>query len=67
MSQICKLDEDVFFNEEKGDVFKDILDDLFFNEDEQSLVFSLGGGDVFGQYGGYEILVWFCILYNLVI
>uniref|UniRef100_A0A2K5MQM0 Kinesin light chain n=2 Tax=Cercopithecinae TaxID=9528 RepID=A0A2K5MQM0_CERAT len=78
MSQIRKLDEDTSPNEEKGDVPKDTLDDLFPNEDEQSpgadgggrkgCVNSCpGGGDVSGQHGGYEIPARLRTLHNLVI
>nr|XP_045226513.1 kinesin light chain 2 isoform X2 [Macaca fascicularis] len=67
MSQIRKLDEDTSPNEEKGDVPKDTLDDLFPNEDEQSTAPSPGGGDVSGQHGGYEIPARLRTLHNLVI
>uniref|UniRef100_A0A2I3GS99 Kinesin light chain n=1 Tax=Nomascus leucogenys TaxID=61853 RepID=A0A2I3GS99_NOMLE len=67
MSQIRKLDEDTSPNEEKGDVPKDTLDDLFPNEDEQSPAPSPGGGDVSGQHGGYEIPARLRTLHNLVI
>ncbi|XP_054225623.1 kinesin light chain 2 isoform X1 [Homo sapiens] len=67
MSQIRKLDEDASPNEEKGDVPKDTLDDLFPNEDEQSPAPSPGGGDVSGQHGGYEIPARLRTLHNLVI
>uniref|UniRef100_A0A2K6JPB5 Kinesin light chain n=2 Tax=Rhinopithecus TaxID=542827 RepID=A0A2K6JPB5_RHIBE len=67
MSQIRKLDEDNSPNEEKGDVPKDTLDDLFPNEDEQSPAPSPGGGDVSGQHGGYEIPARLRTLHNLVI
>uniref|UniRef100_A0A8C9IFB7 Kinesin light chain n=1 Tax=Piliocolobus tephrosceles TaxID=591936 RepID=A0A8C9IFB7_9PRIM len=53
--------------EEKGDVPKDTLDDLFPNEDEQSPAPSPGGGDVSGQHGGYEIPARLRTLHNLVI
>ncbi|XP_055466623.1 kinesin light chain 2 isoform X1 [Psammomys obesus] len=67
MSQIRKLDEDASPNEEKGDVPKDSLDDLFPNEDEQSPAPSPGGGDVAAQHGGYEIPARLRTLHNLVI
>ncbi|XP_021120212.1 kinesin light chain 2 isoform X1 [Heterocephalus glaber] len=67
MSQIRKLDEDTSPNEEKGDVPKDSLDDLFPNEDEQSPAPSPGGGDVAAQHGGYEIPARLRTLHNLVI
>ncbi|XP_076971759.1 kinesin light chain 2 isoform X1 [Tamandua tetradactyla] len=67
MSQIRKLDEDTSPNEEKGDVPKDSLDDLFPNEDEQSPAPSPGGGDAAAQHGGYEIPARLRTLHNLVI
>ncbi|KAF3822277.1 hypothetical protein GH733_007651 [Mirounga leonina] len=66
MSQIRKLDEDTSPSEEKGDVPKDSLDDLFPNE-EQSPAPSPGGGDVAAQHGGYEIPARLRTLHNLVI
>uniref|UniRef100_A0A8C9B050 Kinesin light chain n=1 Tax=Prolemur simus TaxID=1328070 RepID=A0A8C9B050_PROSS len=67
MSQIRKLDDDASPSEEKGDVPKDSLDDLFPNEDEQSPAPSPGGGDVAAQHGGYEIPARLRTLHNLVI
>uniref|UniRef100_A0A667I6D7 Kinesin light chain n=1 Tax=Lynx canadensis TaxID=61383 RepID=A0A667I6D7_LYNCA len=67
MSQIRKLDEDTSPSEEKGDVPKDSLDDLFPNEEEQSPAPSPGGGDVAAQHGGYEIPARLRTLHNLVI
>ncbi|XP_047631160.1 kinesin light chain 2 isoform X1 [Phacochoerus africanus] len=67
MSQIRKLDEDTSPNEEKGDVPKDSLDDLFPNEEEQSPAPSPGGGDAAAQHGGYEIPARLRTLHNLVI
>nr|KAF6465646.1 kinesin light chain 2 [Rousettus aegyptiacus] len=67
MSQIRKLDEDTSPNEEKGEVSKDSLDDLFPNEEEQSSAPGPGGGDVAAQHGGYEIPARLRTLHNLVI
>ncbi|XP_027712109.1 kinesin light chain 2 isoform X2 [Vombatus ursinus] len=67
MSQIRKLDEDPPANEEKGDVSKDSLDDLFPNEDEQNPAQGPGGGDAAAQHGGYEIPARLRTLHNLVI
>nr|XP_030689384.1 kinesin light chain 2 isoform X1 [Globicephala melas]XP_030689385.1 kinesin light chain 2 isoform X1 [Globicephala melas]XP_030689386.1 kinesin light chain 2 isoform X1 [Globicephala melas]XP_030689387.1 kinesin light chain 2 isoform X1 [Globicephala melas]XP_030689388.1 kinesin light chain 2 isoform X1 [Globicephala melas] len=67
MSQIRKLDEDTSASEEKGDVPKDSLDDLFPSEEEQSPAPSPGGGDVAAQHGGYEIPARLRTLHNLVI
>ncbi|KAF6333282.1 kinesin light chain 2 [Rhinolophus ferrumequinum] len=53
--------------EEKGEVPKDSLDDLFPNEEEQSPAPSPGGGDVAAQHGGYEIPARLRTLHNLVI
>uniref|UniRef100_A0A6I8MXT8 Kinesin light chain n=1 Tax=Ornithorhynchus anatinus TaxID=9258 RepID=A0A6I8MXT8_ORNAN len=53
--------------EEKGDVSKDSLDDLFPNEDEQSPAQGPGGGDAAAQHGGYEIPARLRTLHNLVI
>uniref|UniRef100_A0A8D0TB99 Kinesin light chain n=1 Tax=Sus scrofa TaxID=9823 RepID=A0A8D0TB99_PIG len=67
MSQIRKLDEDTSPNEEKGDIPKDSLDDLFPNEEEQNPAPSPGGGDAAAQHGGYEIPARLRTLHNLVI
>ncbi|KAM9079611.1 kinesin light chain 2 isoform 2-T7 [Megaptera novaeangliae] len=67
MSQIRKLDEDTSASEEKGDVPKDSLDDLFPSEEEQSPAPGPGGGDVAAQHGGYEIPARLRTLHNLVI
>ncbi|XP_068963053.1 kinesin light chain 2 [Petaurus breviceps papuanus] len=67
MSQIRKLDEDPSPSEEKGDVSKDSLDDLFPNEDEQNPAQGPGGGDAAAQHGGYEIPARLRTLHNLVI
>uniref|UniRef100_A0A8C5W9J1 Kinesin light chain n=1 Tax=Microcebus murinus TaxID=30608 RepID=A0A8C5W9J1_MICMU len=67
MSQIRKLDDGASPSEEKGDVPKDSLDDLFPNDDEQSPAPSPGGGDVAAQHGGYEIPARLRTLHNLVI
>ncbi|XP_061058060.1 kinesin light chain 2 isoform X1 [Eubalaena glacialis] len=67
MSQIRKLDEDASASQEKGDVPKDSLDDLFPSEEEQSPAPSPGGGDVAAQHGGYEIPARLRTLHNLVI
>uniref|UniRef100_A0A8C0D114 Kinesin light chain n=1 Tax=Balaenoptera musculus TaxID=9771 RepID=A0A8C0D114_BALMU len=53
--------------EEKGDVPKDSLDDLFPSEEEQSPAPGPGGGDVAAQHGGYEIPARLRTLHNLVI
>nr|KAF6465652.1 kinesin light chain 2 [Rousettus aegyptiacus] len=53
--------------EEKGEVSKDSLDDLFPNEEEQSSAPGPGGGDVAAQHGGYEIPARLRTLHNLVI
>uniref|UniRef100_A0A4X2JTN9 Kinesin light chain n=1 Tax=Vombatus ursinus TaxID=29139 RepID=A0A4X2JTN9_VOMUR len=53
--------------EEKGDVSKDSLDDLFPNEDEQNPAQGPGGGDAAAQHGGYEIPARLRTLHNLVI
>ncbi|KAM5247448.1 kinesin light chain 2 isoform 2-T2 [Ctenodactylus gundi] len=52
--------------EEKGDIPKDSLDDLFPNEDEQGPAPN-PGGDVAAQHGGYEIPARLRTLHNLVI
>ncbi|XP_074087120.1 kinesin light chain 2 isoform X1 [Macrotis lagotis] len=67
MSQIRKLDEDPSPSEDKGDVSKDSLDDLFPNEDEQNPARGPGGGDAAAQHGGYEIPARLRTLHNLVI
>ncbi|XP_007942935.1 kinesin light chain 2 [Orycteropus afer afer] len=67
MSQMRKLDEDASPSEEKADVPKDSLDDLFPSEDEQNPAPSPGGGDVAAQHGGYEIPARLRTLHNLVI
>ncbi|XP_038620384.1 kinesin light chain 2 isoform X2 [Tachyglossus aculeatus] len=67
MSQIRKLDDDGSPTEEKGDVSKDSLDDLFPNEDEQSPAQGPGAGDAAAQHGGYEIPARLRTLHNLVI
>ncbi|XP_020823933.1 kinesin light chain 2 [Phascolarctos cinereus] len=67
MSQIRKLDEDPSPNEEKGDVSKDSVDDLFPNEEEQNPAQGPGGGDAAAQHGGYEIPARLRTLHNLVI
>ncbi|OWK17368.1 KLC2 [Cervus elaphus hippelaphus] len=67
MSQIRKLDEDTSPHEDKGDVPKDSLDDLFPSEEEQNPAPSPGGGDVAAQHGGYEIPARLRTLHNLVI
>ncbi|KAM8969047.1 kinesin light chain 2 isoform 1-T2 [Sarcophilus harrisii] len=67
MSQIRKLDEDPSPSEEKRDVSKDSLDDLFPNEDEQNPAQGPGGGDTAAQHGGYEIPARLRTLHNLVI
>uniref|UniRef100_A0A8D0NTT3 Kinesin light chain n=1 Tax=Sus scrofa TaxID=9823 RepID=A0A8D0NTT3_PIG len=53
--------------EEKGDIPKDSLDDLFPNEEEQNPAPSPGGGDAAAQHGGYEIPARLRTLHNLVI